>query len=356
MTTVINSMKSVFNWPGSASSRDRRPITLRHLLTLFGLMLFTTGIAQAQIFSSPSVDGQPVIIEVVMVMVDIDEISSADQSFVANFFYSVRWNDPRLAHDGTSAVIKPIDEVWNPNLQILNLQKIFKTMSEMVRIEPDGTVIYQQRVWGNFSQPFDLRYFPFDQQTIAIQLVSANEEGEDVVFVQDPARVSGLARKFSLADWDVRNWAIEPSQFELLKGSQVLPMITMSLTVTRQTGYYLMKFILPLIFIVAMSWIAFWIHPSESGTQFSVAVTSMLTLIAYRFAVDTLLPRVSYMTRMDFFIFFATFLMFLTLVEVVITAGLANRGQISLAEKVDCWARVVFPGVFVFSSLFAFNS
>ena len=80
----------------------------------------------------------------------------------------------------------------------------------------------------------------------------------------------------------------------------------------------------------------------------------MLTLIAYRFAVDTLLPRVSYMTRLDFFIFFSTFLMFLTLVEVVVTSGLMSQGKVTLAEKIDRWARVVFPSAFVMGSVFAF--
>jgi hypothetical protein len=51
------------------------------------------------------------------------------------------------------------------------------------------------------------------------------------------------------------------------------------------------KVILPLILIVAMSWIVFWIDPEESGIQISVAITTMLTLIAYRFAVGADLPK-----------------------------------------------------------------
>jgi len=42
-------------------------------------------------------------------------------------------------------------------------------------------------------------------------------------------------------------------------------------------------------------------EPTNSNTQFSVAVTSMLTLIAYRYAVDSQLPRLPYMTRLDVF-------------------------------------------------------
>jgi hypothetical protein len=40
------------------------------------------------------------------------------------------------------------------------------------------------------------------------------------------------------------------------------------------------------------------------------AATSMLTLIAYRFAVDSQLPALPYMTRLDAFILTSTLLVF----------------------------------------------
>src|SRR4051812_36284102 len=62
-----------------------------------------------------------------------------------------------------------------------------------------------------------------------------------------------------------------------------------------------LKSFLPLVLIVMMSWAVFWIDPNTSNSQISIAVTSMLTLIAYRFAVDGQLPRLPYMTRLDTF-------------------------------------------------------
>ncbi len=62
-----------------------------------------------------------------------------------------------------------------------------------------------------------------------------------------------------------------------------MPSVVLFFDATRKPGYYVLKVIFPLILIVIMSWTVFWIAPSESGTQISVAVTSILTLIAYRF-------------------------------------------------------------------------
>jgi cadmium resistance protein CadD (predicted permease) len=96
-----------------------------------------------------------------------------------------------------------------------------------------------------------------------------------------------------------------------------------------------------------MSWVAFWIDPSEFGTDISVAVTSMLTLIAYRFAIGLFLPVISYLTRLALFILGGTILVFLSLVEVVFTSVLVQRQRRELSCTVDRYSRWVFPAIFV---------
>jgi cadmium resistance protein CadD (predicted permease) len=103
-----------------------------------------------------------------------------------------------------------------------------------------------------------------------------------------------------------------------------------------------------------MSWIVFWIDPNESGIQISVAITTMLTLIAYRFAVGADLPKVSYLTRLDFFILAATILVFASLLEVIVTSALAKQEKIVMARKLDNWSRWLFPAIFTTVALKTF--
>jgi Neurotransmitter-gated ion-channel transmembrane region len=103
-----------------------------------------------------------------------------------------------------------------------------------------------------------------------------------------------------------------------------------------------------------MSWTVFWIDPVHSNAQISVAVTSMLTLIAYRFAVDSQLPRLPYMTRLDSFIFASTVLVFFSLIEVLITTILENRQQTARAKKIDRYCRIIFPALFATASVAIF--
>jgi hypothetical protein len=81
--------------------------------------------------------------------------------------------------------------------------------------------------------------------------------------------------------------------------------------------------------IVAMSWVVFWIDPLEIRSQFSVSVTTVLTLIAYHISLGSRLPEIPYLTRMDIFIFGSTLIVFASLLEVVLTSHLAGTGRVS---------------------------
>jgi len=114
-------------------------------------------------------------------------------------------------------------------------------------------------------------------------------------------------------------------------------------TASRNVQFYILKVILPLVLIVIMSWAVFWIHPKQASSQISVAVTSMLTLIAYRFAVDSQLPRLPYMTCLDAFILTSTILVFFSLIEVLVTTILNDNHQTQRARRIDRYCRVIFP-------------
>jgi hypothetical protein len=299
-------------------------------------------------------NGEKTMVYVSVFLLDIDNVSSADQSFTANISYELRWKDSRLAHSEDGSIVRSIDEVWNPRIQVVNQQRLLKTFPEVVRISPVGEVSYLQRIWGNLSQPMDLREFPFDSQQFRFDLVSAGYSPEEVVLVPDPEQPSGIADKLSLPDWDITGFASHELVYQPHPAVEPLAAFRTEVTADRKIGFFIVKVILPLILIVAMSWIAFWIDPTQAGSQIGVATTSMLTLIAYRFAVGGYLPSISYLTRLDGFILISTAIVFATLVEVVVTSTLARDGRLDTARRVDNVARAAFPVVFGAVTVYAF--
>lgn len=291
-----------------------------------------------------------------MALLDIDEIDSADQNFTANLFLTARWTDPRLAHDEAGDVILSIQdarEVWHPELQFVNQQKIWPTLPENLHVSPNGEVRYYQRIWGPFSQPLNVKDFPFDHQHFEVRVASVGATPADIAFQSDPESPSGLAPAFSLPDWEITGWKMAFDPYQPLSLHRGAASFSLVLQARRHVAPYLYKVILPLILIVAMSWIVFWVHPKESGTQIGVATTSMLTLIAYRFMVGGEIPAVPYLTRLDMFILSSTLLVFAALLQAVITSLMANRNHLKSALWADRVCRILFPGAFVLLTYYA---
>jgi hypothetical protein len=289
----------------------------------------------------------PVRVEVSVAIVDVDGVDTVTQSFEANVFVEYRWKDPALAHGGPHAITKPLTAVWNPRMTIVNRQRVWPMFPEVVEIAPNGDVIYRQVVWGSFSQPLNLQAFPFDQQSFTVQLAAVGYRSDGVELVDDGGRKTGVASHLSLPDWEVLGWTTEAKTYEPVHGKGGPPGFTFAFEAKRKQGYFVAQIIVPLILIVMMSWVIFWVDPKESGTDIGVAVTCMLTLIAYRFAIGKFLPVISYMTRLDYFILFSTFLVFASLIESVLTSLLARRKKMARAIMVDRVSRFFFPAVFV---------
>ena len=126
-----------------------------------------------------------------------------------------------------------------------------------------------------------------------------------------------------------------------------LSSIKFTFSAIRHVGFYIWKIFIPLGLIVIMSMAVFWIDPKELGSQMTVSTASVITLIAFQFNLGYLLPRVSYLTRMDDFILGSTILVFLALAESIYTSTLGSKRKLARARKIDQWARYLFSSIFL---------
>jgi Neurotransmitter-gated ion-channel ligand binding domain/Neurotransmitter-gated ion-channel transmembrane region len=309
----------------------------------------------------PNADSGPTQISVGIWVADISNIDSAQQTFTAEIAVVLRWKDPRLAHTGNGVVRYPREQIWHPRVGIVNeTNSVSRKMPDSVEVEPDGTVTYRQLYVGAFTQPLRLHSFPFDRQTFRVQLVAVRYQSNEVMFVPDQVWIrdglkeaGGISPSVTLPDWTIEKWELKPLVYALAPRHQYSS-YAFEFTASRNVQYYILKVILPLVLIVMMSWSVFWIDPVHSNSQISIAVTSMLTLIAYRFAVDSQLPRLPYMTRLDAFILTSTLLVFFSLIEVLITTILETSRRTGRAKKIDRYCRAIFPAMFLIASIAIF--
>jgi hypothetical protein len=343
-------------------------IQTRRTLLAFGITLlaaFDIGTARAAELQGslppaplrPDAEIGPTKISVAIWASDISKIDSAAQTFTASLFLEMRWHDMRLAHPGPGVKTHALADIWHPELLVANDDGLVKrTLPEEVEVTSDGTVIYRQRFTGSFAQRLDLRAFPFDEHRFLAHFLVVGYRPEEIEFIADETLVAaglpqaaGIAETLTLADWKVGAPAAFAQPYHAAPGLQIAG-YALQFHAVRLAQYYLLKVILPLLLIVMMSWTVFWIDPTNGGPQISVAVTSMLTLIAYRFAIGSEVPKLPYLTRLDAFILASSVLVFLSLIEVMVTTKLATDNRTDLARIIDRRCRIFFPLAFVGAS------
>src|SRR5207244_1668738 len=332
------------------------------LVSLLAISILDAGGAEMPAaIERPGADDSPTRVSIGIWMVDITNIDSAQQSFTAEMALVLRWKDPRLAHTGNGVVRYPLEQVWHPRIAVVNeTNSVSRKFPDLVEVEPDGRVTYRQRYAGAFFHPLRLLAFPFDRQTFRLQFVAVRYRANEVQFVPDQdwidnglKQAGGIATSITLPDWTIESWNTKSLSYALAPGFEYSG-YAFEFTASRNAQHYVWKVILPLVLIVMMSWAVFWIDPVTSNSQISIAVTSMLTLIAYRFAVDSQLPRLPYTTRLDAFILTSTLLVFFSLIEVVVTTILENNQQTERAKKIDRYCRAIFPVIFAITSVAIF--
>lgn len=331
----------------------------RRSLPLLAALLLTGGaVASPEPFppapTRPAAESGPTKVEVAAWFADILHIESAAQNFVVNLGLVFQWHDPSLAAaPGTPPRTFALADIWSPRWLIANpALAVQKALPEVATASADGSVTSRQVVLATLSQPMNLRRFPFDHEVFKVKLLVPGYRPEDIALA--PSRTAeklglagavGRAESLTMQDWTVTGLSAQPEPYLVSPGEAVAG-YTVSFSAARNPSHYVLKVILPLMLIVMMSWSVFWIDPSMGASQISVAVTSMLTLIAYRFAIGADVPKLPYLTLLDAFILISSILVFLSLIEVMITTTLALTNRLEAGRALDRHCRWIFPLVF----------
>ena len=301
------------------------------------LLLVTTPFIYAQ--EPPQ---YPIQVKAAIFIVDVRDIDGARQNFSADVLVRLRWKNDSLASDQRRFL--PLSAAWHPNVQIVNRITVQTTLPEGLEVDADGNVIYRQRFIGQFSCAMNLREFPFDQQEFPIRLVAIGFSPEKIQFEPDLEAV--IASKFSITDWRISS-ANKKAETYHAPGGIRLAGFSASFEAKRYFLFFFIQIVIPIALIVGMSGIAFWLDRSQPGPRISISITAMLTIVAYRLLLANFTPRLAYLTRLDYFVFSSTFLVFMSLVTVVIISRLMLNQNETLGTKLDLQARWVFPLLFL---------
>lgn len=292
----------------------------------------------------PDPPGTPTEITIGLVLSDLSGISDVDQTVTLDALLTLNWTDHRL--DAARGCRYEFPAIWTPEIQLVNSGTIQPRQPPQLIVRANGSITTATRYNASIVSPAHISEFPFDQRSVSLQLGSVEYDADDLLF-RISEQWTGRRQEMSIPDWDIGEPSAEIRQLTLPRVDRTVAVFDFQIPATRLADYYIYKFAFPLCLIVMMSWSVFWIDPRTLGPQLSLAATSMLTLIAYQFTVNELLPRVGYLTKMDQYVLSSSFLVFLALVEALVSGGLASSGRAVTAEKLDRVSRWLFPATYI---------
>lgn len=328
--------------PTFSTSSSHRKLKSLSLVIVAQLALFANSVYAESVERTPP--SKNVEVSVGAFLVDLTKINGSEQIFSADMVVRISWLDPRLADASASNRTMELGDVWHPRMVITNFSDVKMLLPKVVEVEPNGMVHYRQRGLGDYTARLNLRQFPNDTQSLGIQIVAQGYTPEQVSFVVDPS-FTGRAEQLTISDWLVGEVKVRRNPYIIPKIGE-LAGVRLEFETKRHLGYYMATIFASAAIIVCMAWMVFWMPAESVNPRISISVTSMLTLIAHRFVVGGELPKLAYLTLMDYFLLGATFMVLLGLVGVVTVARVTSNGDSELGLRLNKIFRWVYPILF----------
>jgi len=205
-------------------------------------------------------------------------------------------------------------------------------ISEIFQLTIDDNLLRTLRTEkgvGFFRQSFDFRKFPFDKQKLVIRIESGAgnytnsnlEDSSDIgslTFITPEPGVFLNLNKFlnpevnKLKAWKISENGIEVKSKVLsedrydIYGQKIVPrtenVLDIEINIERNFQHYLLKIMLPVFLILCVAWYVLWIPTEKYEARLNTSIIALLALIAYNFVFQDDIPKLEYLTDLDWFI------------------------------------------------------
>jgi len=296
-----------------------------------------------------SATATPVPAELGVYVVDVMSLDERNGTFQIELDIISRWRDPERAFVGDGprllvgdAAIAELQGSWWPALTAIN--KVGNPSDGLIRLttNPDGTMVVRARMLMELRALLDFREFPFDTQVLLVRVESLMRPSTNLS-LSSAEEFTGFDEHFDLPEWNVVGLTTEHSQVLRPREGATYDRLDFLLTIERRTGYYVWKIMLPMVIIVMLSWVVFWMSGEMLGRRAGISSTGMLTIIAYQFVVAGALPRFPYLTVMDRFTLISLVAIAATMLVNLVGSGMTDERRLRL----DRSCRILFPCIYV---------
>ncbi|XP_034297715.1 gamma-aminobutyric acid receptor subunit beta-4 isoform X2 [Pantherophis guttatus] len=294
----------------------------------------------------PDFGGNPVTVGMSIHISSIDQISEVNMDYTITMYFQQSWRDKRLAYSDLALNLtldnRVADQLWLPDTYFLNDKKSFlhgvTVKNRMIRLHPDGTVLYGLRITTTAACMMDLRRYPLDQQNCTLEIESYGYTVDDIVFFWqgNNSAVTGM-EVLELPQFTIIEQRLVTREVNFTTGSYLR--LSLSFRIKRNIGYFILQTYMPSILITILSWVSFWINYDASAARVALGVTTVLTMTTINTHLRETLPKIPYVKAIDVYLMGCFVFVFLALLEYAfvnyIFFGRGPRQQKKQSERLN---------------------
>ncbi|WP_425044474.1 hypothetical protein [Primorskyibacter sp. S87] len=336
--------------------------TTRACLT--AALLFWTGLfgqlqveAQALFHSNPdALIATPENPLQVGIGIRIEQITGVDQkseNYGAVVVLRAEWDEPALAFDAgevgrdvqvfePSALAKKLTDVGSvvPAFLIHNQQSNKWIHEAAVAVRASGRMLYVEKSSLTLQAPhFNFLKYPFDTQTFSFEVASVFPS--EFVNFHPLNEHSGLGDTLGEEEWILENARMERSEIKGISG-QPTDQVALVFEGRRHVTYYVIRVFLPMLVLITVTWALFFLD--EYRKRIEISGANLLVFVAFNWAISADLPKLGYLTFLDFILQWMFVVTGAIIVFNVVLRKIKAGGNEPLAKKLDNYAiKWIYP-------------
>jgi hypothetical protein len=290
---------------------------------------------------APVAAAKPTAVQVSVYIVQIQHLSTTEETVDVDVWVSGYWRDPRI----------------DPISNLVAVNEVSSTLREVLPARPqrqrDGRLRQALHIRGTFDQSADLGDYPFDTQTLRIAFEERSFDAHRIVLVAgrppvfaDPAiHLAGF--EFGKPALNLRTHVYPPG-FRGAAGHAAFAQVTATLPITRPVAGALLTTFVPIAIVLLSAALMFALRPEYVEGRIGVGITALLTLVALQLVETSSVPVLGYATVLELILIASYVFVLVAIALVARTSWLIHQDDgIARAARYDRRAIAVLMACYI---------
>lgn len=289
-----------------------------------------------------SLQAQPDTVKIGLFVTDLYDLNLSEKRFNADFWLWLNYADSSLL---------PLETV-----EFTRAQEVNKRLDY---VEEKGGVQWATlKVNGVFKAEWDVHDFPFDTQTLTIDVEESDRDAGSLVYVVDEED-SKYYDQISLKNWEIMDFGIRSSEVTYpttygdptLSGKSTYSRATIFFKLKRNSQGLFFTLFTGIYVAFFISVLVFFIDPIHVDPRFGLSVGGLFAAVGNKYIVDGILPQSTSFTLVDKIHVMTYVFLLLCIVLSVISLRLWKDGKIKKSKQLDRLSFFILTSLYVLLNL-----